>query len=234
MLSLTVLLSLLTSPLNLFAEETGECAAGTGASYGSRRVALTMPLALTAHDFITKVYGILDPRCSAEEAAASAQSILSIVPESDDYGLWLNPACGYSVSYFGMTPDVEATARFADGRVSDFGYFFLFPYDCGGRAEANRQQSEFCGSLLQELHDMGLDISRTHDGDAIFEVITDYAGNYVDIRLVEEYMAPDGVNTADALSAAIAASAPDASGRFVLILSVEPDAFTEADNLAAL
>ncbi len=88
--------------------------------------------------------------------------------------------------------------------------------------------------MLQELYDIGLSIGQPHVTDAVFEAIGDYMGNYVDIRLLEEVFAPDGVVYNDRLSAQIeAASAKDSKGRFIVILNVEPRGFTEADDMAA-
>ena len=58
---------------------------------------------------------------------------------------------------------------------------------------------------------MGVDTS----ADALFEACGDYNGNFVNVRLLDEKMG-------------------NSEGRYVLYLSVEPRAFTPADNLAAL
>lgn len=199
-------------------------------------VKLTMPLSLTARDFITKVYGFIDPGSTRPQCIAAASRVAAITPQEDEYGLWLNDSGGYSVSYYGMRPQVEAMARFTDNesKVSEYAFFFLFPYTRGTRHSANERQAEFCGSLLQELHDMGLEIGQPQVTDAIFEAVGDYAGNMVDLRLIEEFIAPDGENRADAMTATVEkASIPDVEGRFILVLHVQPGAFTEADSLAA-
>ncbi len=197
-------------------------------------VRLSMPLALTARDFITKIYGFIDPRCTQAQTVEAARRIASVIPEADEFGLWLNADNGYAVSYYGMQPDVEAMAQFDGNQVSNYGFFFLFPYSPGEREKANSRQTEFCSSLLQELHDLGLSIRHDTGSDAIFEAIGDFAGNSVDIRLIEEFIAPDGENTADAMSAAVASASADKEGRFIVVLNVEPGAFSAADDLAAI
>lgn len=197
-------------------------------------VKLTMPLSLTAHDFITKVYGFIDSGCTKDQVVEASRRVAAIVPEEDEFGLWLSGDNGYSVSYYGMKPEVEAMVQYEKDRVSNYGFFFLFPYGQGEREKANSRQSEFCGALLQELYDIGLSIGQPHVTDAVFEAIGDYMGNYVDIRLLEEVFAPDGVVYNYRLSAQIeAASAKDSKGRFIVILNVEPRGFTEADDMAA-
>lgn len=197
-------------------------------------VKLTMPLSITAHDLLTKVYGFIDSSCTKEQTVEAVRYAASMVPEEDDFGLWLNADNGYSVNYYGLKPDVEAMVQYDEGRVSSYGFFFFFPYGRGNREKANSRQSEFCGVLLQELHDMGLSIGMPYVTDAVFEVIGDYCGNYVDIRLLEEICGPDGVVYNDRLSAMIEADSDDDSrGRFVVILNVEPEGFTPADDLVA-
>lgn len=199
-------------------------------------VKITMPLALTAHDLITKVYGFIDPGSSRSGCTEAAKAVTAITPEEDDFGLWMHPGIGYSISYFGMEPDVEAMAQFSDeDRVSNFGYIFFFPYKSGKRSFANADQADFCGCLLQELSDMGLDMMATPFADGLFEAVGDYAGNSLIVRLIEEVESADGTDTAphsDALSSLIESSnaGKNASGQFVVLLTVEPGAFNEQDN----
>ncbi len=191
---------------------------------------LKMPLELHAKDFITKVYGIIDPGCCRSECIEASNRILNVVPEEDEFGLWVNDETGYNVTYYGMHPQVEANVQF-DGKdqLADYGFFFLFPYEGGQRETANTRQMAFCGSLLQELHDMGLTINSTTNSDALFEVIADYGGRLVNIRLIEE------ITPSDLSSDQVATTvAPDAEGRFIVVLHVEPEAFTIADSLAAI
>lgn len=194
-----------------------------------------MPLNLTARDFITKVYGFVEDETTREGTVKASGRLCGLVPQEDEFGLWLNPECGYAVSYYGMTPDVEAMARFEKERLSNYGFFFLFPYKEGMREDANRRQSEFTGCLLQELHDLGLVVSLNEATDAIFDAVSDYEGNFVDLRLIEEVVSPDGSEYPDKMSAKCEASAmtPESKGRFILILNVEPGGFTVSDNLAA-
>lgn len=181
---------------------------------------LGMPLDLTAGDFVTKVYGVIDPAASRGDVVRQAEHRLAMTPAADEFGLWLEKEDGYAVRYYGMEPDVTAMARFDNDSVSDFGFFFLFPYEDGRREEANRRQAEFCGSLLQEMHDIGLVLGVNSMSDALFEAMGDYAGRFVEVRLIEEKQDAAG-------------GTPDSDGRFVLILSVEPGAFTAADELRA-
>lgn len=167
---------------------------------------LQLPLELKAKDFITKVYGILDSDMNKDEIVSATQTVVSLVPEEDEYGLWLESGNGYSISYYGMTPEVSARAAFDEGNnVSDYGFFFLFPYSDGGREEANSRQAKFSGALLQEFLDMGLAMEVDTLSDAIYEVSGDYENDLVDVRLIEEHETDDN------------------SGRFILILTVNPD-----------
>ena len=68
-------------------------------------VKLTMPLSLTAHDFITKVYGFIDSGCTKDQVVEASRRVAAIVPEEDEFGLWLSGDNGYSVSYYGMKPE---------------------------------------------------------------------------------------------------------------------------------
>ena len=200
---------------------------------------ITMPLSLTARDLITKVYGFIDPGCSRQQCIMATQAVTSITPEEDDSGLWMNAADGYGINFYGMEPQVEAMARFAeDNQVSEFGYFFFFPYKSGKRAYANASQADFSGCLLQELTDMGLEMAADPRTEAIFEVFGDYNGNYLAIRLIEEVGNAGGgkeIPYSDALSAMIESNnaGKAASGRYVLVINVEPRGFTEADDLLA-
>lgn len=152
---------------------------------------------VTAADMMSKVYGVLKPDCTKKECIAGAARLLSLTPEEDEGVLWLECDGGYHLSYYGQTPDVSAMARFGGGdaeRVSDYGYFFLFPYAEG----ADTARDDFCITLLQEMHDMGLEPGVNVLSDDIFEVVADYQGSEVDVRLLDD----------------------PASARYVLILSV--------------
>lgn len=175
-----------------------------------------MPLTLTARDFVTKVYGVLSPTVTADCAERETSRLIDLTPSADSTGLWLETADGYSVSYYGMTPDVSALARFGNGLVSDFGFFFIFPYPPGRRDSALASQSEFCGLLLQELNDIGLDLQLNPMSDAMFEATGRYDGNFVEVRLVEQL------------------HDSNIGGRFIMMLSIEPGAFSPSDDVAAL
>lgn len=175
---------------------------------------MLLPVVLTAEDMITKVYGVVDPEVSKDECVRSSRALLGLTPEDDNGALWLETAGGYGVNYYGMIPDVSAMVRFGDSKVSDFGYFFLFPYASGDKRDRIREQADFCGSLLQEMADIGLPMDLNTATDDLFEAVGDYKGNFVDVRLLEEKGEAD-------------------SGRYILILSIEPGAFTPADDVMA-
>lgn len=172
------------------------------------------PLQLTAKDFVTKVYGVVDTTLPESEVIREMESRFCLTPAADSDGLWLGSADGYAVSYYGMTPDVTAMVRFVDGYLSNYTYFFLFPYASGARHEADARQCEFCGSLLQEMKDLGMDMGSPVVTDAVFEAIGSYEGHYVNIRLFEECR-------------------DDLSGRFIVLMDVEPKAFFPEDELIA-
>ena len=172
-----------------------------------------MPIQLTARDFITKVYGVISPQLSKDAASDQAFHILNVRPVEDEYGLWIETDDGYLINYYGMIPEVSARAAYGPtDALEEYGYFFLFPYSNGDRETANAEQSQFSGTLLQELLDMGLKMQVDDLSDALFEVNGDYDNDSIDVKLVEEH------NTADN------------TGRFILILHVEPDAsYTAAE-----
>ncbi len=179
---------------------------------------ILLPVPVTAEDMMTKLYGVVDTGVSKDECVRQSRSKLRLTPEEDNGVLWLESDGGYGVNYYGMFPAVSAMVRYGDDgsadRVSDFGYFFLFPYTSAGKQEAIRDQADFCGSLLQEMADMGLAMDLNTATDDLFEAVGDYNGNFVDIRLLDEKGASD-------------------AGRYILILSIEPGAFTAADDFVA-
>lgn len=175
---------------------------------------MLLPVVLTAEDMVTKVYGVVDPEVSKDECVRRSRELLRLTPEDDNGALWLETAGGYGVNYYGMIPDVSAMVRFGDDKVSDFGYFFLFPYASGNKQESIREQADFCGSLLQEMADIGLPMDLNTESDDLFEAVGDYNGNFVDVRLLDE-------------------KNDTGSGRYILILSIEPGAFTTADDMEA-
>lgn len=175
-----------------------------------------IPVNVTAADFVTKVYGIFSPDKSKDELCEDCETVLNLLPSEDNMGLWLDSADGFHLNYYGQTiPSMSAMAAVEKDSVTNFGFFFLFPYNDLNREEINRQQALFCGSLLQEMQDIGAIIGVDTSADALFEACGDYNGNFVNVRLLDEQMG-------------------NSEGRYVLYLSVEPHAFNEADNLAAL
>lgn len=162
-----------------------------------------IPVEVTAEDFITKVYGVFSPERSKEELCTDCKNILELLPEEDRMGLWLDSTEGYQISYYGQTiPDVSAMATIERDSVAGYGFFFLFPYEVSSREEMNARQAAFCGSLLQEMQDIGVVLGENQMADALFEVSGDYKGSMVDVRLIDE-------------------GRTDGSGRFVLYLRVD-------------
>lgn len=180
--------------------------------------ATALPVDVTARDMVMKVYGILDECGSMQECIHNTDEAINLVPELDEDALWLDPDTGYVLNYYGRQPEVSALAHFGNGPespVSDFGYFFLFPYDHTNGGDRSAQQVDFTSVLLQEMYDLGIPMAlREGNKDALFEAVGDYEGNLVDIRLLDD--AGDGN-----------------SGRYILVLSVEPGAFTDADIACA-
>ena len=185
----------------------------SAASFASASVS---PVVVTAADLITKVYGLIEHPVSIESTKDQVDNKLKYSSDADETGLWLDSDSGYALSYSGMTPEVAAMAQFDESNVSNFGYFFFFPYAVGDRDRANREQCAFCGALLQEMYDMGMAAGVTEDNDdSLFEVLGSYEGNMVNVMLKEQQVADKG------------------AGRFLLILSVTPNSFTAADDLVA-
>lgn len=186
----------------------------------------TTPVKVTAKDLVTKVFGVADHRLSSEDLKSATNKSLSINPVEDEGNLWLDPTDGYAVSYYGMVPQVSAVAMYGDNadELSNFSYFFLFPYSNGSRDNANYEQCAFCTSLLQEMEDMGMDMGCPTYTDALFEAIGNYGENLVNLRLVEQQSDSSYVVDPD-----YAAS----EGKYVLVLSIEPGAYTQADNWMA-
>lgn len=162
-------------------------------------------------DMVGKIFGLFDTEVSKGECVDRSRQQLNLTPEDDEGALWLESDGGYVIDYYGMRPNVSAMARFGDNqpesKLTDFGYFFLFPYTDATKRESVREQADFCGSLLQEMADLGLPMELYTDSDDLFEAIGDYNGSLVDIRLLDETKA--------------------GGGRYILILSVEPGALGE-------
>lgn len=171
-----------------------------------------IPVEVTAEDFITKVYGVLSPDRSRDELCEDCVNVLNLMPTEDNMGLWLDAADGYQLNYYGQQiPDVSAMAVIERDSVDHFGFFFLFPYNLTTKEEMNKRQSQFCGSLLQEMQDIGVIMGVNPEADALFEAVGDYKGNYVDVRLMDETL---GSN----------------SGRYVLFLECYPGGVDNEEN----
>ena len=169
---------------------------------------------VSAEDLVTKVYGVIDPSVSKHECSDQAFRILRLRPEEDNAALWLETSGGYGISYYGMQPEVSAMARFGNETLIDFCFFFMFSYQEDSKVECTRRQADFCGSLLQEMHDIGIPMGRDSLSDDLFDVSGSYKGNFVNVRLMEEQTA-------------------DSTGRYILILSVEPEGFMPVDDIYA-
>ncbi len=222
---LTLLAALIFGTANLSASnapaeapEPSSYDMATAASFGAiTSSAASSAVIVTAADLVSKVYGVLDLPQTVAETKKGVEKCMKMEPDADETGLWLDTDSGYKLSYSGMTPEVAAVAQFEDDdTISQFGYFFFFPYNSADRDDANRAQCAFCSSLLQEMNDMGVVSGTTEDNDdSLFEVVGAYEGNMVNMMLKEQ-----------------TANGRD-GGRFLLILSVTPNAYTEADDLVA-
>ncbi len=164
---------------------------------------------VSLEDMLTKVYALIPADYNVNAVNAAADS-LGYVLTADEGGLWLDSADGYRLSYSGVSPEVSARAEYNGDRLEGFTYYFLFPYDCDNtRRLANLDQCQFCGSMLQEMADMGMEMGADAGSDALVDAFGTYGDSQVEVTLLEE---------------------PD---RYTLILSVTPGAFTPADNLLA-
>lgn len=165
---------------------------------------------VSASDLLTKVYGLI-PVSLDETTMTGEASNLGLMPVADEGGLWLDSSEGYRLAYAGIAPEVSARAEYADGVLAGFTYYFLFPYDCDRTRElANLDQCRFCGSLLQELNDMGADMGASVDDPSL---LLDAAGSYADSQVEVQLL--------------------DEENRFVLILAVTPYTTNPADLLLA-
>lgn len=185
------------------------------------------PVKVTAKDLVTKVFGVADSNLSSPDLKKSVAKTLSVTPQEDEGGLWLDPTDGYAVSYYGMVPQVSAVAMYDEEdseHLAYFSYFFLFPYSNGSRENANYEQCAFCTSLLQEMEDIGMDMGGDSSSDALFEAVGNYGENNVNIRLVEQNSDSTYVVDPDHASG---------DGRYIVVLNVEPGAYNEADHWMA-
>lgn len=178
---------------------------------------LTLPVPVTASDLVTKVYGMFDPAVGCEELVLRSQSALQLTPRQEDSVYWLDSDSGFGLDYYGMRPDVCAMVRYDTDTdnigAADYGYFFLFPYNADSRSDGIREQADFCGSLLQEMADLGLPMDLNTATDDLFEAVGDWKGSLVDVRLLDDPQ--------------------EKGGRYILILCIEPNAFTPDDDVMA-
>lgn len=173
---------------------------------------------VTANDFVTKVYGLFSPQISKGELCDNCRAMLKINPEEEGANLWLDTAEEYRLNYYGQELHcVSAMATIEGDSVANFGYFVIFPYNYTNKQETTASQAQFCGCLLQELHDLGAELDVATIPGSLFEVTGSYSANHIDLRLTDE--------PADIFS-----------GRFVLYITVEPNASlpVPADSFAAL
>ncbi len=152
---------------------------------------------VNADDLVTKVYGLLSTNLTKSATKSEAARLLHVTPSDEEGVLWLDSETGYGLNYDGMTPEVSAMARFFDpetadttniakAKVNDFGFFFLFPYEEASKECVNRNQAEFCSALLTELKDMGVALGVNTASTDLFEVLGNYNGNNIDMRLFDE------------------------------------------------
>ncbi|MDE6410572.1 MAG: hypothetical protein K2K81_10090 [Muribaculaceae bacterium] len=164
---------------------------------------------VSGHDLITKAYGMIPAVNSRRGTIELSEEVMNITPTAEENNLWLDSTDGYAINYNGMTPDVSALVRLENDSISDYGFFFLFPYSDIDKKYATADQADFSKTMLQEFEDMGLDLGANPYTNDLFEVTGDYTDNFVAMRLIDD---PEGE-------------------RYILMLSVEPNAFGENDSL---
>lgn len=177
-------------------------------------ITLGMPVNVTASDFVTKVFGIFSPQCGIKDLEEDSSRLLHITPTVEDAGLWLDDIDGYAINYYGMHPATSVYADVDASGVKSYSYFFMFPYDNGSRNMADMRQMDFCSVLLQEMTDIGASMGLNTLSQDTFDVYGEFKGNLVEITLREEASSEGG-------------------GRFIVTLSVEPEAFEAADYAIA-
>lgn len=167
---------------------------------------------VNGHDLLTKAYGTINSINSREGAVEMAEEMMNITPVQESNRLWLDTADGYNITYNGMTPDVAAAVHLVNDSISDYGFFFMFPYSDGekDRIEATNRQVAFSTSMLQEFEDMGMDLGANAYTKDLFEVSSDYSDNYVALRLIDD----------------------EEGERYILFLCVEPNALSAVDRVA--
>lgn len=172
---------------------------------------VTEAITVSGRDLLTKAYGTISSVNSSEGAIDMAQKTMNVTPEREDNYLWLDSADGYNIEYNGMSPEVSALVRLENDSISDYGFFFLFPYSADDKENAGMDQTRFSLSMLEDFESLGVDLGANAYTSDLFEVNGDYADNYMAMRLID-----------------------DSEGeRFILLLSVEPNACNEMDRVAA-
>lgn len=170
---------------------------------------------VNADDMMTKVYALVSVDSKRSEILQSL-SALNLDVDDDNSALWVATDGGYQLDYCGMRPEVTAMARFANDALTDYCFFFIFPYSDTAKDSVNKDQASFSGTLLQEIADRGADVGENIYSQDLYEVVGEYKGNLVDVRLMDE-----------------AGSGNDNGGRYIIMLSVEPGSFTDTDSVLA-
>lgn len=185
------------------------CTLSAGSAFAADPSPRCAPIRVSASDLISKAYGMVDPTLPLEQFKEAVKRDIHLTPTTDEYGMWLETADGFSLIYGGQAPEVVAKAAFKGSDLSDFAYFFIFPYASAKRESADVAQSEFSTRLLNDLHTLGLPMvgSSTMVADAIFIAGAESDEGSLAVRLDEE-------------------KSTDGSGRFVLMVSIEPAVFT--------
>lgn len=152
-----------------------------------------VPIDITATDLVSKVYGVLDPTLDKETLEKEAGRIMLLVPVEDEGKLWLDSAGGYVLRYCGMQPEVSACAAYDEGgkKLSDYTYFFMFPYKMSDRKRVNEAQCEFCETLLKEMRAAGMNPGSNVLTDDLFEVEGNYGNKNVNVRLMNDIRSLD-------------------------------------------
>ncbi|MCM1290855.1 MAG: hypothetical protein NC201_02085 [Prevotella sp.] len=197
---------------------------------------LVNPIELSGQDLITKVYGIIEPSnaVTKQDCIQNCISLTNLTPSEDEFGLWLEDTDGYIPSCYGISPKTSALAAYDNNQLENYEYFFIFPYSAGEREATNLRQAQFCGSLLQELKDLGLDMAASQTTDALFDVTGDNNNDLVEIRLIDETDNSTKDNSQIQLTDNQLAGTTNAlrhfpgAGRFILILTIDPGASTPA------
>lgn len=152
-----------------------------------------VPIDVTATDLVSKVYGVLEPTLDKESLINEAGRIMLLVPVEDEGKLWLDSTAGYVLRYCGMQPEVSACAAYdeAGKKLSDYTYFFMFPYKMTDRKRVNEAQCEFCETLLKEMRAAGMNPGSNLLTEELFEVEGNYGNKNVNVRLLNDIQSLD-------------------------------------------